>query len=412
MYNDNLYVAELVRNWLSRSGQLPLYICLYGKEEGIDHIPFVHEPHIELLINAIIAHSNRWVYLDMNLPTWIIRLVRCTSPMPLVLETLNLDMPSLGFDEEDEELLPGEKLSLNAITSPTEMILGRLGPSQIDVEWNNLTRLTARQVSINECFELLQKAPQMTHCTLDIYGERGDFPIPQTVVQHPRLTFLDIAYKIDMGIHTFLERTSFPALKTWKHSAQPGDEQEVPINYIIAHIERSSCRLKRMVLFQYNATIDPHELNKLLRAMPSLKYLQCCQETMDPNYYDPLLKLLSTSASREQVVESEIFLPHLKVLDLINRKGQKAFSWDYIPGIFGFDRDAITPFLPHESSNRRPLRFFRVGLPQNFEGPVDRDIIRLLSPLMDQGAKLKIIWEWELQRRYAKCDILQLSWIH
>ncbi|KAF8958279.1 hypothetical protein BDZ97DRAFT_2078699 [Flammula alnicola] len=417
LFNDNLYVAEVVRDWLSRSGQLPLYIRLYAKI--IFELPFGDEPYIKLLISAVVAHSNRWVYLDMDLPKFIMMRVRCTSPMPLVLKTLKLDFPLAIFRGEERQLLPGEKLSLNAIVSPTEVVLGEFCPFQIDIGWNDLTHLNAGKVSINECFELLQKAPQMTHCTVNIYGERGDFPISQTVVQHPRLTFLDIDYEIDTGIYTFLERTSFPALKTWKHFACPSVEQELPINYIIAHIERSSCRLERMALFRCdNATIDSSELNKLLRATPSLKYLVCGHETSqgttDPNYYDPLLKLLSASASCEQVVERETFLPHLEALDIIDHNGQQSFSWDYIPGIFGFDRDAITPFLRHESSNRRPLRFFRVGLPQNFKGPVDRDIIRLLSPLMDQGLKLEIIQDWEPRPNNLcnKYDMLQLSWLH
>ncbi|KAF8949893.1 hypothetical protein BDZ97DRAFT_2086342 [Flammula alnicola] len=350
MYNDNLYVTELVRDWLSRSGQLPLYIRLY-REEGISDPPF--GPRIELLISAIVAHSNRWVYMDMELPQRIVMRVRCTSPMPLALKTLRLDMPEFDFGQEGEGLLPDEKINLNAIISPTEMVLGRLGrlgPSQIDIEWNNLTRLTAQEVSINECFELLQKAPQMTHCTLDINIERGDFPIPQTVVQYPRLSFLDINYYyFGMEINTFLEWTSFPALETWNHKAN----EKLPIDHIIAHITRSSCRLKSMKLSHNSKTDDPNELIKLLRATPSLERLTLLRtyNVTDTNYFDPLLNLLSTSTINERGVGREIFLPHLMALDITGCQWT-TFSWDYIPRIFGFDRESTMPFLPRESTAR------------------------------------------------------------
>ncbi|KAF8958286.1 hypothetical protein BDZ97DRAFT_1842656 [Flammula alnicola] len=326
MYNDNLYVTELVRDWLSRSGQLPLYIRLY-REEGISDPPF--GPRIEAVdqryrrsFQSLGVHGYGAPPKDRN---------ACALHLSNAfgVKTLRLDMPEFDFGQEGEGLLPDEKINLNAIISPTEMVLGRLGrlgPSQIDIEWNNLTRLTAQEVSINECFELLQKAPQMTHCTLDINIERGDFPIPQTVVQYPRLSFLDINYYyFGMEINTFLEWTSFPALETWNHKAN----EKLPIDHIIAHITRSSCRLKSMKLSHNSKTDDPNELIKLLRATPSLERLT----------------LLRTYNWTRNIFAAPDGLGY--------HRGQwTTFSWDYIPRIFGFDRESTMPFLPRESTAR------------------------------------------------------------
>ncbi|KAF8958276.1 hypothetical protein BDZ97DRAFT_1762291 [Flammula alnicola] len=408
MYNKNVETPKLIRDWLDRSDQLPLHIQLYGKERPGSRIPWGDEPHLNPLINAIVAYASRWLYLDMQLPKWIMMRVRCTSPVPLMLNTLKLDLPYCGYSDDQEYFRRGEKINLNAIISPAEVVIRELGIAPIDIEWNNVTHVTACFFSINECFELLQKAPQMTHFALSgINGKRRDFPIPQTVVQHRRLSFLDITYDVRMGINIFLERTSFPALKTWKHRTGKG---ALPINDIIAHIARSSCRLNSMMLSQYIETVDSDELVKLLRATPSLEHLalRCIPDDPDMNYFDPFLRLLSTSV-REQGVESALFLPHLKALDIT---GVEAFSWDHIPGIFGFDHDPSTPILSRESeariANHGPLCSLRVIVDhsEEFRTPIDLDIIRLLIPLMRQGIKLQIVGARYRGRRRYYHDIL------
>ncbi|KAF8966128.1 hypothetical protein BDZ97DRAFT_1756828 [Flammula alnicola] len=264
-------------------GQLPLYIRLHANSELTE--PSVDEPYIELLISAVVACSSRWIHLDMRLPKRILMRVRCSSQTPLMLKILKLRL--FTHDIEDPDLLPTEKISFNASTSPAELETWELGIAQIDIEWNNLTHVTAHFFSINDCFELLQKAPQMTHCTLvEIVGGPDDFPIPQAIIPHRRLSFLDIAcaFEFEM-INAFLAWTAFPALEIWKI------RKELPIDILIAHIARSSCRLKSMMLFQDDALVDPNELNKALRATLSLEQLtlRCYRE--DVTYLDSLFPL-------------------------------------------------------------------------------------------------------------------------
>ncbi|KAF8949896.1 hypothetical protein BDZ97DRAFT_2078702 [Flammula alnicola] len=191
MYNENVYIAELIRDWLDRAGHLPLYLRLWANDDAVEDfatwkVPSGDEEYIEPLISAVVAHSSHWSYLDLELSKLIMTRVRCAFQVPLKLKTLKLHL--FKFDIEELNLLPGHKISLDVITSPTEMAITNLGISQIDIDWTNLTRVTAYSFSVNDCFELLQKVPWMTHCTLmGFKEERGNVQISQTLVQRRHL---------------------------------------------------------------------------------------------------------------------------------------------------------------------------------------------------------------------------------
>ena len=165
--------AQFVRERLDRSGSLPLDIKLFNDGDCED------PKHHEEVINILNKHSARWHNIHLDL--WAGHL-RCLSSSSYenILRRLALCLAySTGRPS---------KISTFSKPSPTDLTLRRVGLPDVDIVWNNLTTALVDDIGVDECFELIHRAPLLGTLKLHAINSSSDiFPIPSARIVHPHL---------------------------------------------------------------------------------------------------------------------------------------------------------------------------------------------------------------------------------
>ena len=84
--------------------------------------------------------------------------------------------------------------SMKSKPSPTDLTLLMVGLRHVDIIWNNLTITSVDYIGVDECFELIRRAPHLENLTLSkIYASSYLFPIPNTRIIRPHLHSLELS---------------------------------------------------------------------------------------------------------------------------------------------------------------------------------------------------------------------------
>ena len=77
--------------------------------------------------------------------------------------------------------------------SLTDLKLIRVGLPYIAIVWNNLTTAWVGYLSVDQCFELIHRAPLLDTLKLHAINPSSDtFPIPSKRIVHPHIHTLDL----------------------------------------------------------------------------------------------------------------------------------------------------------------------------------------------------------------------------
>ena len=175
----------LLREWLSRSGMLPLTIFLQQFEDGDNSPSYTDSPdefvvktleHVtDKIVHIINLHSGQWrnLHLDVaaNIPERL-----CSSIQPNQLFALKLRI-------EGERSLT-QKFVIKSKPSPMHLILHNFVPTSIDIVWDNITCADLWEVSVSECLELLQLAPALEYFLVIPEEDNPTISI-DTITLHP-----------------------------------------------------------------------------------------------------------------------------------------------------------------------------------------------------------------------------------
>ncbi|KAJ7262478.1 hypothetical protein C8J57DRAFT_453984 [Mycena rebaudengoi] len=131
---------DLLRTWVLRSKDCPLSICLQSST-WLLNVDF---------IQALIPHSERWEYIDFNLPIGSLRLIGADFPL---LRSLTLG-PTHYAKEIDS--LDAISLFSNAPLLTQVALYNTFGPSEIQLPWSQFTSISANFLTSTECTEILQ----------------------------------------------------------------------------------------------------------------------------------------------------------------------------------------------------------------------------------------------------------------
>jgi hypothetical protein len=188
--------------------------------------------------------------------------------------------------------------------SPTELTLMTVGLPYVDIVWNNLTMASVTEIRVDDCLELIRRAPLLETLKLESIHPSSVLPISNTGVIYPRLRSLELLGIWEENVVTgILDSLRLPSMEQWIH-----DKSSIPLDNMTSFIVYSSSCLKIFKMGIYN--LDCHQVTGLLSHLPSLEFLElrsACAWLRKP----PIAEVISLLCASAQ---SPLYLPYLKSL--------------------------------------------------------------------------------------------------
>jgi hypothetical protein len=304
-YNNDL--PQLVNEWLERSASLPLTIMLKDRTEWL----YAHDE----VINILNKHSARWHDMHFDLSARHLHRLSGSSERNQ-LHRLVLCHP-LHSGRYDHSIF-----GMKSKPSPTDLTLFTVGLLFVNIAWDNLTVALVHDIGVDECIELIRRAPHLETLTLqEIKISSTIFPIPNTRIIHPSLHSLELS-KIgeETLVAGILDSLCLPSLEKWIHDRSP-----FPLDNMLSFVECSSSCLKVFrISIDWN---DYHQVIQFLSHLSSIEFLELCTGRRPPS--EELFSYLCASA------ESPLYLPHLQSLEFVS---EFHFNWKYLLHIFALSR--------------------------------------------------------------------------
>jgi hypothetical protein len=391
VYNGNEEVADIIRQWLGRSGQLPLCIYLYAAHKQLNggllsaH-PYGDEPYVERLMDVINEYSRRWFYLNLDIPKRFMLHVHCSGLEAPMLETLTLQMHTYGIEDgylDSHEIIEiGATPNLRRIhLSPTVRF------ADIDMDWASVVHAEISDSTLEMCCDLLRQAPILTHLTLQQIDE-DTFDLPSSIVRHQSLISLHInGYGEDEGADRLLLFLDLPALEDFGVFASSKSN----LNTLTAFLRRSSCTLKKFRVHIDNSWMEhKRELIRVLGEMPHLEILDIECRYHQSDYDSPIDSQLPTPVVIQEMnsINEHLFLPNLERAHIkvgFHPLGE-SYSLDLLlrpdgPNVASPPRSKHSQFVPSDTLRLKPLHVYYL---------LDMATQEALHPMIKSGFEIKL----------------------
>jgi len=247
---------NFVREWILRSRTMPLtfHLDIQTEDDDDDY----DEEELKGIIGAISQSSNRCHSLSLDIPLEVLRSfsIQCQH-----LKRLRIT-PRIGFIREPVPFLNSE-VALEEIET-------RFVPYQsLQISWNHLSSAKVGFSSPEDIVHLFQHAPQMTYCHISELVCSSTFTMPP--ITHQKLKTL-ILCRAHSNFEAMLRSLTLPCLQEFGT-----DYLAVIPRYLPALVERSSCPLTRITLFDiYGFPNDFHSLpgvTDLVLESPFVEYV-------------------------------------------------------------------------------------------------------------------------------------------
>ncbi|KDR81071.1 hypothetical protein GALMADRAFT_264977 [Galerina marginata CBS 339.88] len=372
---------ESSRQWLNRSGQLPLSI--YVSDEG--RMASHHQlTTLKLFVDLINNCSSRWQRINLSVNSSLLHQFCGDWTGVSILQTLGIKCTATG----------GKFVLGNMKPSPSTVHILGLHFKSVSIFWDNVTQVNIGGLRVDECLELLQCAPKINLCKFsNVFGAAHHFRRPVNPFIHIQLHNLAFVGS-DHSSEMFFEAITLPSLTNLSHD---NPFISLPDETLVPFVQRSACRL--IQFWMRGAVLFDQSVANFLKANPSLCQLYLSCPEWSPSSPDEIFKALdNTAIIPDHGLSEEPFLPCLQHL---HYSSVNAFSWTHVPGIFG-------PFPGTSTATRqRPLKTLEVsGKKWNIPSDcINREILLQLVDLQNAGITLKFI-------NKSGQDLLQLSLSH
>jgi hypothetical protein len=225
--------AELLEQWLLRSGQLPLSVHLqFGFDEQVGSSG-IHPPPMLHVMDIVTRSSTRLRKVDFCIPELLCNHLSSTFRAAPSLHDVNLT---------------------------------GLCPKSVALPVSQLTRLRLSPTTFEECLEVLGASPQLIHCTFEeILCSDVRNPTP---VLASRLESLEIISTTHIALSELLDNLLIPAVRELAFHVTGNTFPDWSFTSLIA---RSSCTLLRLSLSRIR--ISERALRACLDVLPSLEHL-------------------------------------------------------------------------------------------------------------------------------------------
>ncbi|CAA7265040.1 unnamed protein product [Cyclocybe aegerita] len=367
----------LVREWLSRSGGLPLDIHLRTPRRIPDGVLF----YFYSLIDTINTYSSRWRVLRIHAPaSFLSRLNQGTTIAPgSSLLELNIE------PEEGKDIWPGV-VDLRSVTSRLQQLTVRsMKISSLLVHFGSLTHLTTDGIADDECLEVMQSATNLVVCTFQ--RMHVGTPFVDGLVTCLKLQQFEIEPDENEFLDEFFNKIHLPALEILSVMDRFRHPDTTIFN-LTDFFERCRCPLTHLTLG--NSESEPQNMKTMLVQVPTLKHLRFrAREDWNKALRDVLQALADRYSSADSKNGGRItFLPYLEHLTCWD--SARTFEWDLIPKIFGVDFENMHSIGSADIVPRSPLRSVHLELRERDTSTVDQDTILRCQHLVWVGIKLYV----------------------
>ena len=220
------------------------------------------------MINILNTHSARWRDMHLDLPARHLHRFSGLSQENILRRVL-LSQPRYG-------LWPCGFSTFSMQSKPmlTDLTLTRVGLRCIDILWNNLTAASVNDIGLDDCLELIRRAPLLETLTLQTINSSSDvFPIPDTRILHLHLHALELLEIWKEAVLTgILDSLCLPSLEQWIHN-----RSHFPLNNMISFGCLSPCLKKLEIDIEH---VDYHQLTRFLSRLSSLE--SCAPAMISP----------------------------------------------------------------------------------------------------------------------------------
>jgi hypothetical protein len=356
----------LLREWLGRSGMLPLTIYFFhdrlyrSGQKGLSIDSF--DVATTLAIDILKLHSGRW--RNLHLTATSADLLKCfpSSAEPKQLVGLSLEL-ALPVSESE---LPTLEFMMESRLNLTHLKLTRFPLKSINVHWDNITHATFSMISIDEGLDFLRRAPSLEYYCTSMCEQRDTSY--QDPLFHPRLRSLDLSTPPSKHRYV-LDVVQLPSLEEWTHNLCC---DRLPVAAMLSFLKRSGCRIKALKL--ENIRLPSEDLNTLLQEIPSLERVQVSYRlSSNKGIMDDILTRIFYSVPEDHSPGGS-FLPHLQFIECKTDTFAAPFSWGSIP-----------KFYRH--GHRRSLKLKAFARTSDIP---DETALQLLQ-LADEGVDLQIV---------------------
>ncbi|PPQ75289.1 hypothetical protein CVT26_015262 [Gymnopilus dilepis] len=338
---------DRARDWLSRSGELPLTIKMTTRNG--------HERQVvwKAAFTLLNGYYTRWKYVDLNLPDYLLQYLpdgTChASPM---IERFRVNA-LFGIADSD----PSPMCAFQDVSS----------------KWTHVTHACLSYISIDQALELLSLAPQLQDLKVKHAMETKDqSSLPEQPIEH-QLLCLTVSEETGDFVQ-FFEHVLLPRLVKLDCDSNSPTICEA----LIAFLSRSHSPL--LVLY-FHGTSNQRKLAELFSLTPSL--VEMCLILDGGSDPDNILQMLADTSLRTSDDQTQALLPALRSLQFWP---DERFSWKSFVNIFGPLNDLHNPL-------RRPLRVVQLILDESIMSFLADEDDELFIPLDDLKSIMGLIQE-------------------
>ena len=373
--HDPDMVAGIAREWLGRSGRLPLSIRILST---------FYNKSVSSLIDIVNQYSTRWSELDLYIPDGYYQRFHASDNHAVIhapaLKSIRIHRPTHAS---------ARNLNFQLVSCPRleRASLTHFPMDGSNIQLDNLTHLTLHSMSLIDTFRILRKTPRLVFFQVSgfcsLYRDQRIGPPVLSSLRSLQLLIMNYAEDfLDNLVAPHLEELNLP-------------RYYIPrIEVITSFLERSTCSLRSysMIFSVFPQYFDG--FMNILQSMPSLTKLSLLSittlEIPSPEEYHPrnIFQLVSKVLFSQSTSLKQGFLPNLKILEYTGKLYLHSGNYD-----------ELYPLPPADNAVYGPLHLLKFDL--HSANRVPENMISYISSLARRGVTVNVLSDSE--------DILQSS---
>ena len=254
--NDYQWYIEFIRDWLKRSGRLPLSLSISFNWSFRDDTERYKE-----LMNEVNNVSDRWHTLEVNnARADYLRLFKAQPSSKPILCTLTIDG---GYDTDDNTVFG----PFQTVMEPERVILNGTFCMFASICWERITSLHLSGCATLGYAEVLVQAQNLREVALDLSSMTwATMPVPAKPIKHSNIRDLYIELHDYHSLDILLGSTVFPGLTNLTINGC------LPVDQLGSFFHRRTCQLDSLTILDARIYMSK-EIITLLEATPSISRL-------------------------------------------------------------------------------------------------------------------------------------------
>ncbi|TFK35284.1 hypothetical protein BDQ12DRAFT_324064 [Crucibulum laeve] len=358
--------AQLVEEWISRSGQLPLSIYL---SDPHNILPKVKGPR--RLLTVLAACSDYWERIDcFPSKSCHMGLANAKGRLPALKELIL----HRGSDPSN----PSCDLFFRAPSLRDISVVG-LRTNSLRLPWSQLQIFRGAKVELRECYELLRLASNLVHAHFeDVFQDTTTMlPFhPMELITLERLEVLEVRGDTERDVGMLLDSVTLPSLLDISLKAKVGG---IHLNPIVSLFYRSACNVRRVSVLGSRFSDSNLQFIDFLHICCSVVELHLSDYPgphFPPGLSDRFFEMLLDNV-----------LPDLRVFDY---EGTAKFSGIHLLRALETRWAYPNPPASKEGQIVVPLKSFSLVSPGASSVDLSPDVLSRLQTLVDEGLDLRI----------------------